>query len=273
MSKSFIALLLSFFIYSNLPANPREETICGTFQEPFLFWLWSSMAPTPDDSKISNIEFIKPSEFRTSDGKTLRGYMYISNDGNRTTPPKGYLLVAMGNAMVSDQIIQHMLYFSEKNYDVYIYDYRGYANSDGNRRLNAIIEDYKEIATTLGKSYDKKLLYGISLGGAVMLNVIGSGVEYDAAVIDTSPSFLSTHGCPRSIDPVVNLPIDASKLLVITGEKDNILSKEMTSPLRELARKRGAKTVNGKNYAHAFADKKREVHNQRMELILNHLLD
>ena len=273
MSKNIIAILLSFFITSNSSAEGKEDSICGSFQEPFLFWLWSSIAPSPDSSRVANIKFISQSEFLTSDGKTLRGYKYMSNNGDNVTPAKGYILVAMGNAMVSDQIIKQLKEFSEKNYDVYIYDYRGYANSEGNRRINAIIQDYKEIAATLNKSYDRKLLYGISLGGAIIMNVIGSDVEYDAAVIDSAPSLLSPYGCPKWIDPVVNLPKDASKILVITGGEDRILSEGMTSPLRESTHKRGAKTFNGENYAHPFNDRDTEVHNQRMELILNYLTE
>ncbi|MCW8894319.1 MAG: lysophospholipase [Sulfurimonas sp.] len=271
MSKNFISLLLSLFITSNSYANDREKSICGSFQEPFLFWLWSSMAPSPDSSRVADIKFIKPSEFKTSDEKILRGYKYMSNDGYNNTPPKGYILVVMGNAMVSDLMIKELKKFSEHNYDVYVYDYRGYANSEGNRRINAIIHDHKEIAIHLNKSYNRKLLYGTSLGGMIVLNMIGLDVEYDAAVIDSAPSFLSPHGCPKSIDPVENLPKDASKILVITGEKDEILSKSMTSPLRDIAQSRGAATFNGENYAHPFQDKNREIYNHRMELILNHL--
>lgn len=271
MSKNLIPLLLSFFITLNSYANDREKSICGSFQEPFIFWLWSYNAPSPDSSRVANIQFIKPSEFRTADGKAIKGYMYMSNDGYNKTAPKGYILVAMGNAMVSDQIIIKLKNFSKKHYDVYVYDYRGYANSEGNRRINAIIEDYKEITRTLNESYDKKLLYGISLGGAIILNVIGSDIEYDAAVIDSAPSLLSPRGCPKRIDPVANLPKDASKLLVITGQRDTILSSSMTSPLRENANARGAKTINGEKYNHPFMDSNREIHNQRMEFILNHL--
>lgn len=271
MSNKFITALLTFFITLSLSADEREKSICGIFQEPFLFWVWSSMTPEPDERRVAGIQFIEPSEFKTSDGKILRGYKYMSNDSNNIFPAKGYLLVAMGNTMISDQLISYLKEFSEKHYDVYIYDYRGYANSDGNRRINAIIEDYKEIAVTLNKSYERKLLYGISLGGAIMLNVIGSGVEYDAAAIDSAPSFLSPHGCPKRIDPVENLPKDAGKILVITGVKDSVLDKSMTSPLRESAHDRGAKTIDGEDYDHPFNDKKIEIHNQRMELILNHL--
>ena len=227
MGKYFIAILLSLSIVLDSSANDREDTVCGIFQEPFLFWLWSSAAPAPDVTRVSHLKFVEPVEYQTSDGKTLRGYKYLSNDGNEhQVPAKGYVLMALGNAMISEQIIGSLREFSEKHYDVYIYDYRGYGNSDGKRRINAIIEDYKEIAASLNESYERKLFYGISLGGAVILNVIGSGVKYDAAVIDSSPSLLSTYGCPKRIDPLVNLPQVASKLLIITGQKDIYNAKE-----------------------------------------------
>ena len=272
MSKYFIAILLSLSIVMDSSANNREDTVCGIIQEPFLFWLWSSVAPAPDATRVSHLKFVEPVEYLTSDGKTLRGYKYLSNDGNQhQVPAKGYVLMALGNAMISDQIIGSLREFSEKHYDVYIYDYRGYGHSEGKRRINAIIEDYKEISMSLNQLYERKLLYGISLGGAVILNVIGSGVEYDAAVIDSSPSLLSDYGCPERIDPLVNLPQDASKLLVITGQKDSVLGESMTSQLRESAHVRGAKTVHGKNFSHPFMDRSPVVHDQRMGLVINHL--
>jgi pimeloyl-ACP methyl ester carboxylesterase len=271
MSRRYLALFLTILISLNLYADNREEAICGTFFEPFVFWMWSSMTPKPDSSIVANIPFIEPSEFKTSDDKIIRGYRYQSNNGYARTSPKGYILVAMGNTMISDQMVFMLKSFSQSGYDVYVYDYRGYANSQGARRIKAIIEDYKEMTQTLNKTYKKRALYGISLGGAVMLNVIGSGAEYDTAVIDSAPSFLSSFGCPESIDPVANLPQDASKILIITAQKDSVLPKSLTSPLRESAKDRGAKTLDAKEYEHPFADRDLEVHYQRMGIILEHL--
>ena len=274
MTKYFIAILLGLSIAPGASANDREDAVCGIIKEPFMFWLWSSVVPAPDINRVSHLKFVEPVEYQTSDGKTLRGYKYLSNDGaEKQIPAKGYVLMALGNAMISDQIIGSLRGFAEKHYEVYIFDYRGYGNSDGKRRINAIIEDYKEIAMSLNQRYQRKLLYGISIGGAVILNVIGSGVEYDAAVIDSSPSILSDYGCPERIDPLVNLPQDASKLLVITGQKDSVLGERMTSKLRESSHARGAKTVHGKNYAHPFMDRSVVIHNQRMGLVMNHLFN
>jgi hypothetical protein len=237
-------VILSILFIGNAEAGDRENTVCGAIQERFLFWLWSSATPEPDKDRALISPLIEPTKFTTSDDKVLRGYKYSShNTDKQKTPPKGYVLMALGNAMIADQIITSMRYMSARGLDVYIFDYRGYGNSDGKRRINAIIADYKEIITFLNSKYDKHFIYGISLGGAIILNAIGSGVNYDLAVIDSSPSKFSDYGCPESIDPINNLPDDASRIFVITGKKDQVLKPEMTSSLRVEAEKRGANTA------------------------------
>ncbi len=264
-------LLFLFILVSNAAADEREKTVCGSIQEPFLFWLWSLAAPKPDKNRALVSPLIEQTHFTTSDNKILRGYRYNShNKAENRTLPKGYVLMALGNAMIADQIITSLKYLSLSGYDVYIYDYRGYANSEGKRRINAIIEDYKEIINSLNTKYDKTLLYGISLGGAVIMNAIGSGVEYDSAIIDSSPSRFSDHGCPDSIDPVNNLPNDASKIFVITGKKDQVLNPDMTSLFRFEAQQRGAKIFDGENFSHPYMDQDLEVHKIRMNLILDY---
>lgn len=256
-------ILLSLLVAVHAVADDREKTICGSVQERFVFWLWSSLAPVPDQDRALVSPLVESAEFATSDGKVLRGYKYNShNTAKEKALPKGYLLMALGNAMIADQIIGSMEYISAQGYDVYVFDYRGYGNSDGKRRINAIIEDYKEIIPFLNTQYDRHLLYGISLGGAVVMNAIGAGVQYDLAVIDSSPSRFSGHGCPESIDPINNLPEDASKLLVITAKRDQVLKPAMTTPLRAEAKKRGAKVLNG-DFAHPYMDSDPNAHRKR----------
>jgi len=270
-----ILSLTIFFIHSaNVQADNREEAICGFIKEPLLFWFWSSAAPDPDKSRVTDLEFVEETKFQTSDGKVLRGYKYLSNDGSgNKTSSQGYVLMALGNAMISDQIIAYLKDFAESGYDVYMYDYRGYGNSEGKRRIKAIIEDYKEIISSLNGMYERKLLYGISLGGAIILNAIGSGVDYDSAVIDSSPSLLSEHGCPERIDPVANLPDDSSKLLIMTGKKDPVLNASMTSKLRLEAQKKGAKVIDGEDFSHPFMDRNITVHNRRIKSVFDHLIN
>ena len=250
----------------------REATVCGWFKERMVFTMWSSMAPNPDASRVAGNDLIQRTEFTTADEKVLKGYKYQAQDENGlATEPEGYILVALGNAMIPDVMITALERFSQRGYDIYIYDYRGYGDSQGKRRINAIIEDYKELVTHLNTQYEKQLLYGISLGGAVMANVIGSGAQYDRAVIDSSPSRLSPHGCPVRIDPAENIPDDAKNLLVITGEIDSVLGPEMTSEFKERAEQKGASVFHGPNYSHPFMDSSHEIHNERLNRAINFL--
>lgn len=250
----------------------REATICGWLKERLVFTLWSSMAPRPDASRVAGNDMIQSAEFTTADGKILKGYKYQSQDENGlATDPKGYILMALGNAMLADQMISAVERFSQRGYATYIFDYRGYGESQGKRRINAIIEDYKELVAHLNTQYEKQLLYGISLGGAVIANVIGSGAQFDRAVIDSSPSRLSPHGCPERIDPAENIPDDAKNLLVITGEVDTVLGNEMTSEFRKRAEQKGATVFHGPDYAHPFMDSSHAIHNERLNRVINFL--
>ncbi|MBT3026522.1 MAG: lysophospholipase [Candidatus Thiodiazotropha sp. (ex Ctena orbiculata)] len=261
----FFSLIL---MNSNAAADNRERTLCGSIQEPFLFWLWSTAALNPDRNRALVTPLIEQTQFTTSDNKILRGYRYNShNREDKRIQPKGYVLMALGNAMIADQIIPSLKYLASSGFDVYIFDYRGYGNSEGKRRINAIIEDYREIIDLLNSKYGKRFLYGVSLGGAVIMNAIGSGAEYDSAVIDSSPSRFSGFGCPERIDPINNLPDDASKIFVITGKKDQVLDSDMTAPLREEAQRRGAKVIDGVDFSHPYMDRSLEAHKTRTKLI------
>jgi alpha/beta superfamily hydrolase len=266
--KGYILLIYCILTGLMSPADAkagREETLCGVIKERFVFWLWSSAAPKPDPKRVAHLNNVEAVSFTTGDGKNLRGYkLFATDDSGQSVPPKGYLLMALGNAMIADQIIGALAPFARQAYDIYIYDYRGYGRSEGKRRIKAIVTDYKEIVSYLNDKYEKRLLYGVSFGGVVLLNVIGSGIEFDAAVIDSSPSRLSPYGCPQDLDPIENLPDDASRLMVITGDRDQILGENMTGDLRRLAEKKGAHIIKGINYAHPFMDASPETHWERL---------
>lgn len=107
-----------------------------------------------------------------------------------------------------------------------------------------------------------------------MLNAIGSGVDFDAAVIDSSPSKLSDEGCPARIDPVGHVSaVTAPKLLVITGKRDQVLPPAETGELREKAAALGAMTFDGDNFSHPYMDRSHEVHLRRAQLVRDYLLN
>ena len=78
--------------------NIHELAVCGKLREPIAFWLWQRMAGHPDKTRVSHIQNIQSIEFKTRDGIILGGYKLAAS------VPRGYILVAQGNAMLVDQV-------------------------------------------------------------------------------------------------------------------------------------------------------------------------
>jgi alpha/beta superfamily hydrolase len=244
-----------------------EEAVCNVVLEPFAFWLWQRSAGSPhvqDDRLPENVEVI---HHRTQDGRLLYGYRLKAKTGSGVSP-KGFLLVAQGNATLAERLIGRLREFADSGYDVYLYDYRGYGRSEGRRRLRAIVSDYQELYAELSRIRPgERLLYGMSFGGIVLLKVIGSGAGFDRMVIDSTPSTVSNYGCPQHYDPVANLPADASRLMLISGARDRVVKAEDSAGLLDAAAARGAHTVRSADFAHPFMDKDPAVASARRQLI------
>ncbi len=252
-----------------------EQSVCG-LKEPLLFWLWSNQAGSPDEKRLKGLSNVVDISFKSIDGRTLHGYQLAANTSSSkslTSRPKGYLLIIQGNAMLADQILPAFRSYAEAGYDVYLYDYRGYGRSEGKRRLKAIVNDYKAIITSLNAGpYEQKLVYAMSLGGIVLLDALSDELALDRVVIDSSPSRLSTYGCPARYDPVSHLPLDCSNFMFIVGKQDRVVSPDMSREMVEKAQQRGAQVLIDPEYSHPFMDLNWTVHQRRMGIIEEYLL-
>jgi hypothetical protein len=250
-----------------------EKSVCG-IQEPFVFWLWSSMAGRPDSVHIGDLSNVEEISVQTVDGRTLRGYKLKAQvSGRDSANAKEYLLVAQGNAMLADQILSSFTGFSSAGVDVYIFDYRGYGRSEGKRRLKAMVNDYGEIIDLLNsRPYSSSLFYGMSFGGIVLLNALQERQQGDSIVIDSTPSRLSDYGCPEAYDPVNNLPEDGSNFLFIVGGQDRVVTPGMSRELVETAQQRGALVLRDPEMAHPFMDRNLSISDRRMEAVSSFLL-
>lgn len=253
-----------------------EQSVCG-LKEPLLFWLWSSQAGSPDENRLKGSSNVVDISFKSADGRVLRGYRLAADTGSykpQTSRPKGYLLVIQGNAMLADQILAEFRSYADAGYDVYIYDYRGYGRSEGKRRIRAIVNDYKNIISSLDtESYDQKLVYAMSLGGIVLLDALTDEIKLDRVVIDSSPSRLSAYGCPENYDPIKHLPSDCSNFLFIAGERDRVVTLEMSQEMLEEAQQRGARVLIDPEYSHPFMDSSWAVHQRRMSTVEKFMLN
>ena len=198
------------------------------------------------------------SNLTTRDGLTLAGYKLAAVN------PTAYLLVAQGNAMLADQLIADLQTFRDHGWDVYIYDYRGYGNSQGKSRLAAIVDDYGEIVAHLNtQGYKQRLLYGISMGGVILLNAVGKTDLYTRLVVDSSPARISHLGCPEQYDPVAHLPNDGARVMIISGARDRVVSPDQMDELLRSARSRGARILQDAEFAHPYQDSSMAIHRRR----------
>lgn len=275
MRSKLMLPFLCLFLAACASLEPKsanlETSVCGAVQEPFIFWIWSRSAGKVNPSLAQQVPNSEPLSYRTVDGRVLHGYKLRSSaqDGR----VRGSVLLAQGNAMLAEHLLGEMAELSQAGLDVYIFDYRGYGQSEGKRRLKAIVSDYREMyENVLPKDRGKRLLYGISFGGIVLSNVIGSGIQFDAAVIDSSPSRLSNHGCEDKYDPVANIPQNASKITVIAGLRDTVIKPDDSHELRAAVEKQGGKSVFSPDFAHPFMDSSAQTRLARMALVKRHLL-
>ena len=252
-------------------AENLEESVCGSIKEPLAFWMWSYAAGNPDPEAATKLPNVEPLEHKTKDGRLLRGYKLKSMlpGGNII----GSVLVAQGNAMLADQLLSSLVAFSKAGIEVYIFDYRGYGRSEGQRRLKAIVSDYEELSISIAAATHRKLsLYGMSFGGVVLLKAVNSGIGFHRGVIDSTPSRVSNEGCPQEYDPVSNFPEDGADFLLVAGARDKVVTLKDSQELIELAKARGSRTEVHSDYAHPYMDSDSRVRQSRQELIRSFLL-
>jgi len=276
MRRTYVFVLV-LFLLGALMANETksvatqtpdvEAAVCGSCREPFMFWLWHILAGSPSQQRLAHIENVERLRFTTRDGIELGGYKLTARNA------KGYLLVAQGNAMLADHLVADLPFFRDLGVDVYLFDYRGYGLSRGKSRLAAIVADYEELVAYLNnKEYAQRLLYGISMGGVILLNAVGHSQAYTRLVVDSSPSRISNLGCPERYDPVRHLPEASSRIMIISGDRDRVVTPRQMSELLTVARTRGARVLQDHDFAHPYQDASVETHRRRLSEVAAFLL-
>lgn len=257
-----------FFLASSiafaLPPSQLEESVCGSFREWFAFRMWSSAAGTPDINALREMPNVQEISHVTVDNRTLRGYR-ISSAG----PSKGSVLFAQGNAMLADQTLRPLSLIADSGFDVFVFDYRGYGRSDGTARLKAIVSDYVELTNAIAQAQAGKLyLYGVSFGGIIMLNALGAVPPVSATVVDSSPSTVSDLGCPPGYDPVSNIPVAADSILVVVGDKDEVITPAKSAELARKVLANGGQVRRHEEFSHPFMDADEATATYRLKMVI-----
>jgi hypothetical protein len=257
---ALLAFLCTLTLAGPLEASERnDESLC--FSEPLLAWHYKWIANSQmqeylkdkDPAWLMNTSK-KQILFRTSDNKLLRGYSLKPNQ-KEFTKPKGVVLVAIGSAMRAIVTIEALSYFTENGYEVNVYDYRGFGDSEGNTRFLSIISDLREIAEKFRLAYPKRYFYGISLGGTMLINALNDSDTFTGLVLDSPKEEIPCGGDEgEKLKPSHNLPIDSSKILLLASQSDQVVPLKEVQPLIELLHSRRGKTLTFKYLRHPLMD-------------------
>jgi pimeloyl-ACP methyl ester carboxylesterase len=232
------------------PRTAREALTCEC--EKYAFYLWSGAA---DDPQVSDDDLAKARasriHFQTGDGRSLTGLQL-----HATGQSRGGILVIQGNAWAALTVAPHLQFLQEAGFDVFVYDFRGYAMSKaGNPSLKALFEDYREILTSLAHSYQHLHVYSFSGGGIIAVDALASMSKWSSIVVDSTPAKLPPGlGCPDgvSFDPIDHLPASTKNMLFITGGKDGVVKPKESRPLLNAAKNRGADHWEPTDWQHPF---------------------
>jgi dipeptidyl aminopeptidase/acylaminoacyl peptidase len=163
----------------------------------FILWISGCMehmfyqptaGPTPAPKNFAGAESVW---FDSADGTRLHGWFVPAQDrpaGNGRAPT---ILHVHGNAGNIESHAWFTEYLPAAGFNVFIFDYRGYGQSEGRARTRGplIADTEAALDAILGRpdvDPDRIGMYGQSLGGSIGLNVMKHRAEIRAAVIESA---------------------------------------------------------------------------------------
>ncbi len=231
-----------------------------------LFYHPTDLMYVSTPSKLENLR--QEVEFRSSDGVKLAGWFFPARkEGHR-----GALIQFHGNAQNITSHFAILYWVIDHGYDFFTFDYRGYGISEGkpseeglNRDALAAIDYimHREPARKKeGKQIQDIVLYGQSLGGAVLLRAYQDVPEAERArvrAVIAESTFYSYHAIARDVlsrfwitylfqpladvlisnaySPKDSIPlVSPTPLLVIHGDADPVIPISFGEKIYSLAR-------------------------------------
>jgi hypothetical protein len=105
-----------------------------------------------------------------------------------------------------------------------------------------------------------------------LLNAVGRSQAYTKLVVDSSPSRISNFGCPERYDPVAHLPEDSSRLMIVTGSRDEVVKPSQMDELIRVAKSRRGRVLQDNEFAHPYQDLSPATHRRRQNEVATFFL-
>jgi fermentation-respiration switch protein FrsA (DUF1100 family) len=189
--------------------------------------------------------FIDPAQFKLTyedlyfnsrDRTVLHGWFFAS----KGQKPKGTIVQFHGNAQNISTHFLSLVWLVEAGYNLFTFDYRGYAKSEGRPSQDGIYQDALAALDT-SLSFHKKngggkfIIYGQSTGGAISLRAIPDWIhseEIDLIVMDSAFASYKDVAFDKLNSKWFLLPFSPLALVLISDEyaADEVFYK-ITNPL------------------------------------------
>ncbi len=215
--------------------------VCATLEHMFLYFPDTEILMTPASI---GLEF-EDISFQASDGTKLHGW-YLPGEKE-----KPLVLFCHGNAGNISHRIDNLRLLSELGLSVFIFDYRGYGQSEGKATEAGTYADIRGALRWLqerGWSEQQMIYFGRSLGAAIALQL---ALESPPAGLVLESPFTSIEALGKQHYPILWLlagwALDArydniikinqlkTPLLIFHGEEDEIIPQQMGRELFERA--------------------------------------
>lgn len=208
----------------------------------FLLWLTGCMetlfyqptaGTTSPPSSLRNVESIT---FVSEDGTKLHGW-FIPAQNQTPMSEAATILHVHGNAGNIESHIWFTEYLPQAGFNLFIFDFRGYGQSEGSARSRKpLIEDTLAALDALlaRQDIDKSRIgmYAQSLGGAIGLNVMAQRPEIKAAILESSfASWREVAANAVGGDPPNILGRGLAKLLIKDSQRPVDAIREVQRPI------------------------------------------
>nr|QBK93140.1 MAG: fermentation-respiration switch protein [Pithovirus LCPAC403] len=217
---------------------------------------------------------IKEVKYPSHDGIQLHG-LYIKHE-NHDKHDNPIILFFHGNASTVSEWIRFTKRYYKWGYSVFMMEYRGYGECEGTPKEDLIYEDamttYRYVVNHLKYSKRKIILNGVSLGGAICIN-LASKVDVAATVVDSSFTsmadmadifipYVGSYLCKLSFNSIDLIKRVRSPVLIIHSKDDRMIPFEMGKRLCRNA-KRGTliETSGSHNNSNWSSDVSRSIRN------------
>lgn len=219
--------------------------------EKQIFYPDSHIYRTPEEFQVKYDEV----HFSSQDGTKLHGW-WLKPDGYSN----GLMVVAHGNAQNLSSHFTGWVWLVKAGYELFIFDYRGYGESDGEVDLEDALDDTVAAMQYAQEHYRGNLyICGQSIGGMLVINALSRHPfkRYRFAIIDSTYSELEEIGretLSRTLitwpfqwmayplltdrfDPIDKLGAVEIPLLFITGSADKLIPPNHSWQLFDAAKR------------------------------------